>query len=89
MRRETVIKENLDLLDTFMKYAFDHPKILDEIPSDAELVILPKGDPELYETNKRLAESLAKKGKKVVGVILTSFQSEIKQNNSLSHFERK
>jgi hypothetical protein len=70
MRRETAIKENLDLLDTFMKYAFDHPEILDEIPPDAELVILPKGDPELYEANKRLAESLSKEGKKVVVVNL-------------------
>jgi hypothetical protein len=70
MRRETAIKKNLDLLDTFMKYAFDHPEILDEIPPDAELVILPKGDPELYEANKRLAESLSKEGKKVVVVNL-------------------
>lgn len=70
MRREAAIKENLDLLDTFMKYAFDHPEILDEIPPDAELVILPKGDPELYEANKRLAESLSREGKKVVVVNL-------------------
>jgi protein-tyrosine phosphatase len=53
-----------------MKYAFDHSEILDEIPPDAELVILPKGDPELYEANKRLAESLSKEGKKVVVVNL-------------------
>ena len=70
MRKEAAIKGNLDLLDTFMKYAFDHPDILDEIPPDAELVILPKGDPELYEANKRLAESLAREGKKVVVVNL-------------------
>jgi hypothetical protein len=48
------------LTSSFMKYAFDHPEILDDIPLDAQLVILPKGDPELYEANKRLAESLAK-----------------------------
>jgi hypothetical protein len=70
MKRETTIKGNLDLLDTFMKYAFDHPEILDDIPPDAELVILPRGDPELYEANKRLAESLSREGKKVVVVNL-------------------
>ena len=70
MKRETAIKGNLDLLDTFMKYAFDHPEILDDIPPDAQLVILPKGDPELYEANKRLAESLSREGKKVVVVNL-------------------
>jgi hypothetical protein len=70
MKKETTIKGNLDLLDTFMKYAFDHPEILDDIPPDAELVILPRGDPELYEANKRLAESLSREGKKVVVVNL-------------------
>lgn len=70
MKKEEAIKKNLDLLDTFMKYAFDHPDILDEIPPDAELVILPKGDPELYEANKWLAESLVNQGKKVVIVHL-------------------
>ncbi len=70
MRKEAAIKENLNLLGTFMKYAFDHPEILEEIPPDAELVILPKGNPELYEANKRLAESLSREGKKVVVVNL-------------------
>ena len=32
MKRESVVRKNLDLLDEFMKYAFDHPEILDEIP---------------------------------------------------------
>ena len=32
MKKEIAVRRNLDLLDTFMKYAFDHPDILDEIP---------------------------------------------------------
>jgi Family of unknown function (DUF5647) len=32
MKRDSVIKKNLDLLDEFMKYAFDHPDILEEFP---------------------------------------------------------
>lgn len=70
MKKEMVVKKNLDLLDTFMKYAFDHPEILDKIPPDAELVILPKDDPELLRENKKLAESMTKAGKKVVVVEL-------------------
>jgi hypothetical protein len=42
MKRESVVRKNLDLLDEFMKYAFDHPEILDEIPRDQTLVILPR-----------------------------------------------
>jgi hypothetical protein len=43
MKRESVVRKNLDLLDEFMKYAFDHPQILDAIPRDRTLVILPEG----------------------------------------------
>jgi hypothetical protein len=32
MKRESVVRKNLDLPDEFMKYAFEHPEILDEIP---------------------------------------------------------
>ncbi len=51
-----------------MKYAFEHPEILDKIPPEAELVILPTNDPELFAVNKKMADSLIKKGKKVVVV---------------------
>lgn len=70
MKKEIAVRRNLDLLDTFMKYAFDHPDILDKIPPDAELVILPKGDPELYKVNKKLAEKMVNEGNKVVIVHL-------------------
>jgi hypothetical protein len=38
-----------------MKYAFDNPKVLEEIPAEAELIILPIDDPELYENNRKTA----------------------------------
>ncbi|HKZ57732.1 MAG TPA: DUF5647 family protein, partial [Thermodesulfovibrionales bacterium] len=64
--KDEVIKKNLDLINEFMKYAFDHPDVLDKIPMDAELVILPIDDPELYNENKKTADSLLKKGEKVI-----------------------
>lgn len=39
--RDKIIQKNLDLLNEFMKYAFEHPEVLDKIPPEAELVILP------------------------------------------------
>lgn len=51
MKRDSTVKKNLDLPDEFMKYAFDHSDILDQIPRDRTLVILPDGDPAL-ETRK-------------------------------------
>jgi hypothetical protein len=41
MNKNNIVSENLDLLNEFMKLAFDNPRILDEIPSDSELIILP------------------------------------------------
>ncbi len=70
MKKEMAVKKNLDLLDTFMKYAFDHPDVLDKIPPDAELIIFPKDDPALSAENKKTAESMKKAGKKVVIVEL-------------------
>jgi hypothetical protein len=63
---DDVVKRNLDLLDELMRYAFDHPGILDQIPSDAQIVILPSDDPELSAQNRHTAGVLAAEGENVV-----------------------
>lgn len=52
MKKELAIKKNLDLLNEFMKFAFENPKVLEGIPPEAELIILPINDAELFEYNK-------------------------------------
>lgn len=66
--QDEIIKRNLELLNEFMKYAFGHPDVFDKIPPEAELVILPADDPELYRENKKTADALLKKGKHVIAV---------------------
>ena len=68
MKKEQAIRKNLDLLNEFMKYAFENPKLLEEIPPEAELIILPIDDPELYEYNKKTANKVLSQGKKVIFV---------------------
>jgi len=68
MKKEQAIKKNLDLLNEFMKYAFENPNVLEGIPPEAELIILPIDDPELYEYNKKTADKMMSKGKKIVFV---------------------
>lgn len=70
MKKESLVRKNLDLLDEFMKYAFDHPAILDEIPREATLVLLPEGDPSLHKENKKLLNRLKAKGEEVVAIKL-------------------
>jgi len=65
-RSDDLAKRNFGLLDDFMRYAFDHPGILDQIPQDAQLVILPVDDPELSTENRKIANTLCARGEKVV-----------------------
>ncbi len=68
LSKDQVVKKKLDLLNEFMKYAFEHPDVLDKIPPGAELVILPTDNSELYNENRKTADSLLKKGVKVIAV---------------------
>ena len=66
MTKDLAIKKNLDLLNEFMKYAFNNPEVLEKIPPDAEVIILPTDDPELREHNKKMADKMFSQGKKIV-----------------------
>jgi len=77
MKKESIVRKNLDLLDEFMKYAFDHPNILDELPQDASLVILPEGDPSLRKENQKMLKRLKIKGEEVVALKLKATRPKI------------
>lgn len=70
MMKDSAIRKNLDLLNEFMRYAFDNPEVLEKIPPEAELVILPVNDQELYEYNKKMADKMFSQGKEIVLVKL-------------------
>lgn len=61
MTEKEIVNRNLDLLAEFMKYTFNNPDILDQIPSESELVILPEDDPILYEENIKIAKDHQKR----------------------------
>ena len=77
MKKESVVRKNLDLLDEFMKYAFDHPDILDEMPRGASLVILPEGDPSLQRENRKMLKRLKTKGEEVVALKLKATRRKV------------
>ena len=54
--QETVVEKNLTLSFEFERYLFEHPELLANIPSGAEVVLLPKDDPELYRINLESAQ---------------------------------
>ena len=66
MEKDNLTRRNLDLLDGFMRYAIDHPAILEQIPQDVQIVILPMDDTELSAQNRQTASALCARGQKVV-----------------------
>ena len=66
MTKDDVVRKNLDLHAEWMKYAFENPKVLEKIPPDAELIILPIDDPELYEYNRETGNKIILQGRRVV-----------------------
>jgi hypothetical protein len=52
---DTIIEKNITLAFEFERYLLEHPELLERIPSGAEVVLLPKDDPELYRVNRETA----------------------------------
>jgi hypothetical protein len=77
MKRQTTVRKNLDLLDEFMKYAFGRPNVLEQIPGNASLVILPEGDPSLEKENRRTLNKLKARGEEVVAIKLRATKRKI------------
>jgi hypothetical protein len=66
MTDNEMLERNLELQATLMQYLFDHPAILDHLPDDFRLVILPDEDPELGQRNLELLSQQDNGGKPVV-----------------------
>jgi hypothetical protein len=55
--RETIIEKNATLSFEFERYMLEHPAMPEQIPDGAEVVLLPKDDPELYRLNLKAASA--------------------------------
>lgn len=67
-----VVERNAALLGLWTKYVVAHPEILDGLPDNFELVILPDDDPDLRRYNLDLLSSFGSEGRPVVFVRLKS-----------------
>ncbi len=66
MEETEIVKKNLDLHAEWMRYVFEQPDALDQIPEGAQLVFLPDNDPELSKENQKTADKLKSKGAPVM-----------------------
>jgi len=70
-------EKNITLSVEFSRYLFEHPELEDQIPKNAQIVILPEDDPELCEFNKNIAEEQREKGQPVVYVKVSTIAPKI------------
>ena len=72
-----IIEKNIELSAEFSRYLFEHPDIENNIPKDAEIVLLPEFDLELKEHNLKLGKKIEAEGGKVKYVIIKKLKPKI------------
>jgi hypothetical protein len=69
-----IIERNLELVTTVTAYILQHPRLLEHLPSDFRLVILPEDDPELSQYNLNLLAERVQPDKPIIIVRLAAHQ---------------
>ncbi len=60
LTKEQMMERNLDLAEEHLLHVLEHPEILEQIPDNAHVILLPGDDPELFESNLHVANQLAR-----------------------------
>jgi len=63
---QDVVKRNLQLVRELMQYLYQNPQLLQSLPADFELVVLPEDDPEMRLFNLELLDAQKESGRPVV-----------------------
>ncbi len=63
---QDVVKRNLQLVQELMQYLYQNPHLLQSLPEDFELVVLPDDDPEIRLFNLELLDTQRDIGKPIV-----------------------
>ncbi len=66
--QEMIIQKNITLSFEFERYLQEHPVLLMQMPNGAEVILLPKDDPDLYRINLETAQEAQETGQCVVCV---------------------
>lgn len=65
-----VVERNIILMERVTRYILSDPHVLDRLPDDFEVVILPEDDPEMRRHNLELLDIYGSEGKPIVFVRL-------------------
>jgi hypothetical protein len=64
--KNEIVERNVRLTGQIIKYILNHPKMLDILPENFELVLLPEDDPEVRILNLDLLDKYGSEGKPIV-----------------------
>ena len=68
MSEQELFEKNLVLTTEFDRYLLEHPEIAEQIPLNAQIVLLPDDDPELSQKNREIAAAQREPNQLVVYV---------------------
>ncbi len=68
MSEQEFFGKNLVLTTEFDRYLLEHPEVAEQIPLNAQIVLLPDDDPELSQKNREEAAAQREPGQPVVYV---------------------
>jgi len=77
MKEEEIFSKNLILGTEFDRYVIEHPEFAEKIPQNAQIVLLPKDDPELRKENVEIAKAQREPGQPVVYVYIEKVAPQI------------
>ena len=84
MTENEIFQKNLILCTEFDRYLLEHSEFADQIPQNAQIVLLPDNDSELCEINMEIARRQREEGQPVVYVHIGSIVPQISRLKDVS-----
>lgn len=84
MTEQEIFKRNLILSTEFDRYILEHPELVEKIPLNAQVVLLPEDDHELCRINMEIAEKQRDAGQQVVYVHISGVAPQLSRLKDVS-----
>jgi hypothetical protein len=81
MRNSTIVERNIQLTGEITRYFLQNPTVLEQLPAQFELILLPEDDPDLVQYSLQLLHGAAGDGDPVVFVRFASIQPPLLEQN--------
>jgi len=69
-----MVEGNIELSAEFSRYIFEHPELEEQLPSDAEVVLLPEDNADLKAFNTSMGRQMEAQGEHVIYVSIKKFR---------------